>query len=949
MKFKSRRFAFTSLTRVCLSATCAAFCSSQSTFAADGTWTNDGSAPWSAPGNWAGGIVADGSGFTANFNTIDITSDRTVSLDGDRTLTNLVFGDTEIVTTPASWILNNNGASANNLVLAGTNPTITVNALGTGKSTTISAIIEGSAATGTIALVKAGAGSLVLTGSNTFTGNINHFSAGSIVVKNSSAFGSGTKNVAMNSANVTLRLDGSGGDLSLPSDTSFSTAGLQTGGSIINVAGNNTINGPFTLNSGASGTAFSVDAGTLTLANTVRITGSTVRTLTLRGASNGSISGVVLNGGASLPVNKESGAGTWTLSGANTYTGATTVSAGTLKAGIASTTGPDSGPFGVNSSVTVNASGTLDITGFDTRINALIGTGTVTLGSANLTIGTANANSTFDGTIAGTGGSITKTGTGAQRLGGSTSTFTGGATVLNGDLIITNSAALGSGTLTLAGVVNQIDNFGIEGGVDFANSISIDLATHRSGITAFTSGDNTLSGPITISNSGPNNTVAVSNNVNSSLFTVSGSISSTTPTLGLSFRGSGTDSSGLVSNTLSLPSGAGVDVNGATNWTFSGTGSTWGLTRVFGAGNIVLGANNALSITAVTGDGTGTGAIDLAGFNQTVGGLVGPAARVIGNSSITADSILTINAAAPQTFSGVIADVIGSGTRKVSVQLNGGSQTLAGTQTYTGSTTLNAGTLIVSGSLAGTAVEVKNTATLAGAGPLGGTVTVRSGGRQAFEIAATAGAQQARAISGILTLDAGNILDLTAVAPPAAGIYVLATASGGIVGTPTTKNLTGVTGSVTVDTVSSPNRLLLTVPSASGFSSWIGNFTVANTTVSGDSDNDGMANLVEFVLNGNPEISDPGILPDLVVTATQFEFTFARRDDSVAPETTQIFQYGSSLTSWTDIVVPAGGGIVGAATVIVVDGSPADTVTVRIPKTEAGGANLFGRLKVVKP
>lgn len=843
MKPTSRRFTFTSLARVCLSTTFAAFCASQSASAADGTWTNGGSSVWSTPGNWSGGIVADGSTFTANFNTLDIAADRIVSLDGDRTLTNLIFGDTEVVTTPAGWILDNNGSASNNLILAGTNPTITVNALGVGKSAVISAIIEGS-----VGMTKSGAGALVLSGDNTFTGNVGNVLAGGITITHSNALGSGTKTVVMNSASVaTLRLNGSSGDLSVPAGISLQTAGLQTGGSIINVTGNNTINGPITLNSGVGGTAFSVDSGSLTLANTVRITGATVRTLALRGEGNGTISGVILNGGASLPVNKDSGLGTWTLSGANTYNGATTVSAGILKAGIASTA--TTGPFGNNSSVTVNASGTLEIAGFDTRINALIGTGTVTLGSANLTIGTANANSTFDGTLSGMGGSITKIGTGAQRLGGSTSTFTGGATVLNGDLIVTNAAALSSGPLTLAGTASQVDNFGIEGGINFAKSISIDLTTQRSGITASTSGNNTLSGPITISNSGPNNIVAISNNVNSSVFTVSGAISSTTPTLALSFRGSGTGSSGVVSNTLSLPSGSAVDLNGTTNWTFSGTGSTWGVTGIYNTGNIVLGANSALSITAVTGGGTSTGAIDLAGFNQTVGGLAGPVARVIGSSSTTADSILTIAAASPQTFSGVIADVFGAGTRKVSVELNGGSQTLAGTNTYTGSTTLNAGTLTVSGSLAGTTVEVKNTATLAGTGSLGGNVTVRSGGHQAFDIATTPGGQVTRAITGSLVLDSGNIVDLTASAPPANGSYNLAMASGGITGTLPVVNFVGGTGTVSI----TGNTLVLTVQPGGGYSAWAG-ANAGGQTADLDFDNDGLRNGVEYFMG----ITTPG-------------------------------------------------------------------------------------------
>lgn len=932
MKPQNCRVTFTSLARVCLSASCAAFCASQSASALDGTWTNDGSSAWSTPGNWSGGTVADGSGFTANFNTIDITTDRIVSLDGDRMLTNLTFGDTEIATTPAGWVLDNNGTSTNNLILAGTNPTITVNALGTGNTTTISAIIEGGAAAGTAGLVKAGTGTLVLSSANTFTGNVNHFTGGAIVVRNSGAFGSGAKVVGMNSVNVTLRLDGSAGDLSLPADTSFLTAGLQAGGSIINVAGNTTINGPITLNSGASGTAFSVDSGTLTLANTVRITGSTVRTLYLRGASNGTISGVILNGGASLPVNKDSGSGTWTLSGANTYTGNTTVSAGTLKAGIASTTGPDSGPFGVNSTVTVNASGTLDLAGFNTRINALIGTGSVTLGAGNLTIGTANATSTFDGTISGTGGTITKTGTGAQRLGG-TNSYDGGTTVTNGDLIITHAAALGGGPLILANTASQIDCFGLEGGVDLAKAITIDLATHRAGITAFTSGNNTLSGPITINNSGPNNTVAISNNVASGTMTISNTITSSTPTVSLSFRGSGAGSSGLVSNTISLPATAFVDVNGTTNWTFSGSGSTWGGTVLYGSANIILGASNALSTTAVTGDGTGTGAIDLAGYNQTVGGLAGPAARVIANSSTTGDSILTINAASPQTFAGVIADVLGSGSRKVSVALNGGVQTLSGANTYTGATTLNGGTLLVTGSLGSTAVEVKNSATLAGTGSLGGNVAVGSGGHQAFDVAATAGTQVARAISGSLTLNSGNIIDLTAASPPAiGGPYVLATATGGITvtGSPTV-NLTGLSGTV----AKNGNNLELTVTTLSGFSFWITG-TFANGPVpdgqqgpNADPDNDGLSNLVEYAIAG----ADPTVPNSSPGSFSATTLSFSKRQP-LASDIAYAIEESTDLGSgdpWSPV-------------------SPAVNDDTTISYTLPGGpAKDFLRLKVLKP
>jgi fibronectin-binding autotransporter adhesin len=128
-----------------------------------GTWITNGNGLWSADANWDSGIVADGSGNTADFSTISITGNRTVNLDSPRTIGNLIFADT----TPAAnnWILAFNGAPINILTLDGGTPTVTVNDMGTGTAT-ISAIIAGSQG-----LTKEGSGTLILTGLNTYTGD----------------------------------------------------------------------------------------------------------------------------------------------------------------------------------------------------------------------------------------------------------------------------------------------------------------------------------------------------------------------------------------------------------------------------------------------------------------------------------------------------------------------------------------------------------------------------------------------------------------------------------------------------------------------------------------------------------------------------------------------------------------------------------------------------------
>jgi fibronectin-binding autotransporter adhesin len=133
--------------------------------AASGSWTATTSGDWSDTANWSGGTVADGAGFTATF-TNDITADVTVTLDSSRTLTTVVFGDSD-TSTSASWTLANGGTPANVLTLDGNggNATLTVNALGAGASATISADLQGVNLGGASNfLQRNGAGTLTISG-----------------------------------------------------------------------------------------------------------------------------------------------------------------------------------------------------------------------------------------------------------------------------------------------------------------------------------------------------------------------------------------------------------------------------------------------------------------------------------------------------------------------------------------------------------------------------------------------------------------------------------------------------------------------------------------------------------------------------------------------------------------------------------------------------------------
>jgi autotransporter-associated beta strand protein len=165
------------------------------------------------------------------------------------------------------------------------------------------------------------------------------------------------------------------------------------------------------------------------------------------------------------------------------------------------------------------------------------------------------------------------------------------------------------------------------------------------------------------------------------------------------------------------------------------------------------------------------------------------------------------------TFSGTIGEGIGANGIVIELTKSGtGTQTLSGANTYTGSTIVNDGTLAVTGSLGATAVSVNN-GTLAGNGDFGTNVTIAAGAILSLDVASTPAGQDTSAITGTLAMDVST-LNLTAASTPADGLYVLATATVDITGVPQLINYNGINGTVSLDTVSTPKRLLLTVSSA---------------------------------------------------------------------------------------------------------------------------------------
>jgi fibronectin-binding autotransporter adhesin len=235
----------------------------------------------------------------------------------------------------------------------------------------ISAIVSGTSDN----LTKAGAGTMVLSGANTYTG-VTTVSAGVLNIQNNTGLGTTAAGTTVsNGATLQMQNNITIGNEAL--NIRGTGAGGQTG-ALVNVSGTNNYGGLLTL-SGA--TTLSSNSGTLNLTNAGTITGATFG-LTLTGAGNGSISS---NIGTTTGSVTKSGTGTWTLSGANTFTGVTTVSGGTL----ALTSGSGSA-LGSTSAITVSSGATL----FLGALNQINNLASVTLGGGTLARGNFSEGST---------------------------------------------------------------------------------------------------------------------------------------------------------------------------------------------------------------------------------------------------------------------------------------------------------------------------------------------------------------------------------------------------------------------------------------------------------------------------------------------------------------------------------------------------------------------------
>ena len=205
-------------------------------------------------------------------------------------------------------------------------------------------------------------------------------------------------------------------------------------------------------------------------------------TLTTGGNNTSTLyTGVISGTGSLIKV----GGGTMTLSGANIYSGTTTINGGILRvgAGVA-------GVINDMSAVTVGTLGTFDLNGFDETIGSLAGAGQVTLGAGTLTVGGSGYNNTaYSGTILGVGGSLTKVGMDHLTLTGA-NTYSGGTTLSAGGILIGHVSALGTGGVTVSAGATL-------GATSSLGTVANPIAIDGGGLTIDGAGNINFSGVIT--------------------------------------------------------------------------------------------------------------------------------------------------------------------------------------------------------------------------------------------------------------------------------------------------------------------------------------------------------------------------------------------------------------------------------------------------------------------
>ncbi|EHN5228270.1 autotransporter outer membrane beta-barrel domain-containing protein, partial [Salmonella enterica subsp. enterica serovar Gambia] len=632
----------------------------------------------------------------------DVTDNATLELNTGGTFDNAISGSGQVVKSgdDALTLSGANTYSGGTLISGGTLVASNVEALGTGDVTD-NAVLElntggtfDNVISGSGQVVKSGDDALTLSGSNTYTGGTT-INDGTLIATSVEALGTGdvTDNATLelntggdfiNNIGGTGRVEKSGDDtLTLSGSNTYTGGTLINGGTLVasNVealgTGDVTDNATLALNTGGtfdnaiSGSGQVVKSGdeTLTLSGTnsytggTTISGGTLVATNVEALGSGDVTDdatLELNTGGTFD-NAISGSGQvvksgdkmLTLSGANSYSGGTLISDGTLVASNVEALG--TGDVTNNATLELNTggdftnnisgSGQVEKSGDDALTlsgansysgGTLISDGTLVasnveaLGTGDVTDDATlelNTGGDFDNAISGSG-QVVKSGDETLTLSGANS-YTGGTTISGGTLVASNVEALGSGDVTNDAVLE------LNTGGDFINSIGGTGRVEKSGDETLTlSGSNTYTGGTTI-----NDGTLVATSVDA---------------LG----------SGDVTDNATLELNTGGDF---TN-------------NISGSGQVVKSGDETLTLS---GANSYTGGTTISG-----GTLVASNVEALGSGDVTDNATLEMNTGGD--FDNAI-----SGSGQV-VKSGDKTLTLSGANSYTGGTTISGGTLVAS-------------------------------------------------------------------------------------------------------------------------------------------------------------------------------------------------------------------------------------------------------------
>ena len=527
---------------------------------------------------------------------------------------------------------------------------------------------------------KTTAGTVTLTGANTYTG-LTTVSAGTLNLNTTGA----------NSIAGNLTVSGGAAVLQQSNQIANTASVVVSGGTLDLGANSDTVNAVQLTGGNISGSG-----GTLTSTNTFDL-------------QAGAVSAIL---GGAAGANKTT-AGTVTFTGANTYTGLTTVSAGTLNL---NTTGANS----IAGNLTVSGG-----TAVLQQSNQIANTASVVVAGGTLDIGansdTVNAVQLTGGNISGSGGTLTST-SAFDLQAGAVSAILGGAVGANKTT---------AGTVTLSGATTYTGLTTVSAGTlnlntTGANSIAGNLTV--SGGAAVLQQSNQIADTASVIVSGGTLDIGANSNTVAAVQLAAGSITGTAGTL--------TSSSDfdLRSGSVSaiLGGSVGVAKNSAGAVTLSRDNTYAGATSI-NAGTLTVSAGNALG---TTGAGTTVSSGATLAINNTAlaaepvtlngdgvsgaGALTGTGtASLAGNVTLTTASTIGVTAGADAlTLSGTVEgpgalSLIGAGTvtlggtagnatalasltqnAATTLKLNGGLMRTAGDQTYNGPVTANGATTL---------------------------------------------------------------------------------------------------------------------------------------------------------------------------------------------------------------------------------------------------------------